>query len=111
MRPQRFLPVWVFPNKSTKKIITTNNAHRIRKARKSNHSRLLRHDLLFVPQSRIILSRIIEGFLNNVRSEITKTLPQFLYHLISPEYLHPDCFQIRLTQFKLPSSSYEGTIW
>ena len=91
-------------------VITTNSVHRIRKARKYNHGLLLRHDLPFVPHSRIILGRIIYFFLNEVRADVTKALPPFLYLLIGPDYIHPSRYGARLIQFKLPSSSSEGTI-
>ena len=78
-----------------------NVTHRIRKDRKSNHGGLLRHDLLFVPQYWIILSKIVKGFLNEVRDDTTNTLPPFLYIIISPDYLHPSRLQERLIQSKL----------
>ena len=74
-------------------LITTNTAHIIIKARKYNHGQLLRHDPPFVPHSRIISSRIIEGLLNKVGDDIPKTLPPFLYLLISPNYPHLDHLQ------------------
>ena len=90
-------------------LITTNVAHRIIKARKSNHILLLRHDLPFAPHSRIILGRVLKKFPNDMRDDIPKALPPFLYLLISTNYLHPDrCGEI-LIQFKIPSSSSKGT--
>ena len=87
-----------------------NAAHRIRKTKKSNHGRFLRHELQFVTLSRIILGRIIEIFLIGVRADVPKALHPLLYLLIGPEYLHPGHGRARFIQFKLSSSSSEEPI-
>ena len=88
-----------------------NSVHRIRKAWKYNHCRLLRHDLLFVPHSGIVMGRIIEGILDEVRSDISKTMPLFLVLLVSSNYLNFTFIQARIDRFKLHSSYSKGTIW
>ena len=92
-------------------LIRTNAGHGIRKARTSNHGQILRYEFLFVPHSRIILGRVIKSVLHEVGTDILKTLPPFLYLLISPKYLHPARRVARLIQFKLPISSSKGTKW
>ena len=47
-------------------LITTNAAQRIRKAGKYFHGRLLRHNLLFVSYTRIVLGRVCISFLHEV---------------------------------------------
>ena len=91
--------------------INMNAAHRLRKASKYNHGRLLGHNLLIVRHSRIILGRILESFLNELMADVPKALPPFLYLLVSLDYLHPARCGSRLVQFKLPSSYSEGTLW
>ena len=84
-------------------LITNNATHRIRKARKFSHGGLLGHHFLLVPHARIILGRLVKGLLHEVGTDISQTLPPFLYFLISPKTIYPFPYRTRIIQFKLHS--------
>ena len=91
-------------------LIATNVIHRIREANNYNHVRILRHDLTFVPQTRIILGRSLKCLLYQVRAEITQTLPPFLYFIVHTGDTHPTFPQTRIIKPKLPSGYTKGTV-
>ena len=47
-----------------------NAAHSIRKASKTNHGRLLSHDLAFMPHTRAILGISLKGLLYELRADV-----------------------------------------
>ena len=91
-------------------LIATDTTRWIRKYRKPNHGRLLRHDLTLVPDAQAILGLGLKGLLYHICSDIPKTLPLLLYFIILPNHLYYACTQADIVQLKKTSGYTKGTV-